>query len=231
MLNDSDVAGTTATDALNELARTRPNYTVPYRGAVARLNATKTSLSFPYLVVFDRVDRDTDGFWDAGAPTRFTVPAGISKVRLKAGVRFEDSANAGVNQLQIFKDGATLQASPYDSTRVYSSGSSVNVANVCTTVIDVEEGNYFEVSVSSSVTGVNEVNASAFTYFEIEVIETTNVIGFARNYTAPYRGATLQRSSAATSISSPYIVSWQTVQYDSDSAWDAGSPTKAIAGS
>ena len=40
---------------------------------------TSTDTSIPW----DATVYDTDNFWSAGNPTRFTIPSGVSKVRLK----------------------------------------------------------------------------------------------------------------------------------------------------
>jgi hypothetical protein len=58
-----------------------------FRGATMRL---AIDVSIPdgtdAAVAWEAVVYDTDGFWTAGQPTRLTMPAAVSRVRLKAGV-------------------------------------------------------------------------------------------------------------------------------------------------
>lgn len=49
---------------------------------------------------------DTDGFWDAGNPTRFSIPTGITKIRLMGSLALQASTVSGSVFLSFEKNGA-----------------------------------------------------------------------------------------------------------------------------
>jgi len=139
---------------------------LPFKGALVRRASTLSITTTPTSVPFTDATYDTDGFWSGAAPTRLTVPAGITKVRLWARLRWTGgSANHGA---RIYKNGAAFAgqgdfkaASGYTDAD-YSFGS---------TVVAVATGDYFELQPYASATrtgGANEVQ------FAIEVVETAD---------------------------------------------------------
>lgn len=139
---------------------------LPFKGALVRRATTLSITTTPTAVPFTDATYDTDGFWSGAAPTRLTVPAGITKVRLWARLRWTGgSANHGA---RIFRNGAAFvgqgdfkAASGYTDAD-YSFGSAV---------VAVTAGDYFELQPYASATrtgGANEVQ------FAIEVVETAD---------------------------------------------------------
>lgn len=151
------------------------NWSTPFRGARAKFTADKTGLNLSVGVVlsWDAADNDTDGFWSAGAPTRLTVPAGITKVRLHASVRMTTGAAGGNQALYIQKNGSALY--PGSGSISYPSAFSTLDAATPTAVVDVEEGDEFRVYyfVSSQT---NETLDADNTFFSIEVVETADAV-------------------------------------------------------
>jgi hypothetical protein len=145
-----------------------------WRGARLALTSTKTGLSSGYIVAWDTAVVDTTGFWAAGSPTRLTVPAGVSKVRLKWGVLAEELGSAGTILLRLRKNDAAL-ASPdaygLQSVRNTTTGYTTNAIHGQTPVLDVTAGDYFILEVIWSMAGMDQVRAAVETWFEIEVVE------------------------------------------------------------
>ena len=58
-----------------------------FQGALVRLTADEpVADSTDVAIPWDATVNDTDAFWSAGNPTRLTVPAGLSKVRLNGNI-------------------------------------------------------------------------------------------------------------------------------------------------
>jgi hypothetical protein len=154
------------------------NWAVPFRGALLRRTADATSLSFPWIAAWQAAVYDTDAFWSAGAPTRLTVPAGVTGVRLHGSIRLPDAASVGAINLQILRNGASVSAS-YPGTamwavRVGGTGFTDNAAFFITPVLSVSPGDYFELRVNRTGLGTpTTVLADAATFMAIEVIEVS----------------------------------------------------------
>lgn len=118
-------------------------------------------------VTWQAADFDTSAFWNAGAPTRLTVPSGVTKVKLSGGVRWV-SNTTGSRLITLFKNGASVAGrfSQQSLTGVIDqSGVSAD--------IPVVAGDYFEMIVFQSSGGALNITASDVTWFQIEVVEGT----------------------------------------------------------
>ncbi len=132
---------------------------LPFKGALVRRASTLSITTTPTSVPFTDATYDTDAFWSGSAPTRLTVPAGVTKVRLWARLRWTGgSANHGA---RIYKNGAAFvgqgdfkAASGYTDAD-YSFGS----------------GDYFELQPYASATRTGAANELQFA---IEVVETAD---------------------------------------------------------
>lgn len=141
---------------------------LPFAGArVGRSATTNFSTTGAWTPIQWNVEhRDTSNLWDVGAPSRFTIPAGVTKIRLMAGFQIDAADQADNNQFTFRKNG-----SDFPSGRViWSFGGGGYTNPGCfgvSDVIDVVPGDYFEcvyfISASLSVT------SSAF--FAIELVE------------------------------------------------------------
>lgn len=146
----------------------------PYGGARIRPSALQNySVTGAYDAVrFDTVDRDTDGFWNATAPNRFTIPQGVTKVRLTASLKV-DSADPIENNTFLFaKNGKWAETPGIGNTGLGGSGYNNPSGMLSSDVLDVHPGDYFELMYF--VSGSFSLNADRFlTWFAIEVVERT----------------------------------------------------------
>lgn len=149
----------------------------PFKGAMAIFSANKGLAAPTFPVLWDDVDYDTDDFWSAASPGRFTVPAGVTMVRLHATLDFVSGSFTGTNGqstiLQFGKNGSTnFRGSAINSPR---SGYSDSGFNVASPPIPVVEGDYFELRWNTSQSGTLTAKAGT-SLFSIEVLETEEVV-------------------------------------------------------
>lgn len=150
----------------------------PFRGAMAKQNADRAlSATLPIAPVpWDGVDYDTNTFWSAGSPGRFTIPAGVKKIRLQAMLQFLTGTFATTTittSLGFMKNGSsTFRGNAYGAnTPGYTDASFTAVSGI----IPVVEGDYFEVRWNTSRTGAATIEA-ARSFFQIEVIEAEETL-------------------------------------------------------
>jgi hypothetical protein len=137
-----------------------------FKGALVKLASAYTGHpATTYTAIpFDAEEYDTDGFHDNTTNnTRLTIPAGISKIRLTGNTKSDPGAGAFI--VQIYKNGAEYSLSP--SVRVDSATSNMGL-NICSPVLNVIEGDYFELNVFCNS---GKTFNTTQTWFSIEVIE------------------------------------------------------------
>lgn len=112
-------------------------------------------------------DPDSVGGWSAGAPTRWTVPAGVTEVRIRASVVF--AAGAGVRRaVQVRKGGVEFAG---EGTSRFPNQSSAAIFAQCVTArLPVTAGDYFETFVEQESGVALDVLSHNSTWMEIEVI-------------------------------------------------------------
>ena len=146
---------------------------LPFKGALLQRTSDLTSVSFPVLVPFQSTIYDTDAFWDVGNPSRLTVPAGVTKVRLQGCVSLAASASTGGVYVSFSKNGGgDVIGSGVFTVRQGTSGFTNNDFAAGTAVIPVTAGDYFELRVNATTTAWDDIQASTRTWFAIEVVET-----------------------------------------------------------
>ena len=110
---------------------------------------------------------DTNSFWSAGSNTRFTIPAGVTKVKLSAsmtGATQTDQVN-----ILIYKNGTNVYSSQPE---VDSTGADVPAA--FTPVLSVVAGDYFTlIAYSQLARNIGETPEGYTSWFSIEVVEGT----------------------------------------------------------
>jgi hypothetical protein len=110
-----------------------------FRDAMVRLTATEpVAASTDVAIPWDATVYATETFWSAGNPTRLTVPAGVSKVRLKANINWT-FGGSGYRHVWVHKNGALFFGAAKESD-LGDSG----VQSIGTAVVDVTPGDYFE---------------------------------------------------------------------------------------
>lgn len=143
----------------------------PWRGALVKLSADLTAVNFPFIVPWGSAVEDTDAFWSVGTPTRLAIPAGITRVRLGCFIELEDAAAAGSIHVEFRKNGGATDPANIASCRYGATGFVQNRATIYSYPGVVIEGDYFEVRIYCSISGVDQVKAAS--RFWLEVVEAT----------------------------------------------------------
>lgn len=112
-------------------------------------------------------DETITGIWNAATPTRLTVPVGVSRVRLTAGVLFASNAT-GRRRARILKNGLAFNGMA-ESTVAPVNGS-ITSFQVITPILDVAAGDYFEVYAFQSSGGNLDLTAGNSGTFNMEII-------------------------------------------------------------
>jgi hypothetical protein len=166
-------------DWINGGGLSQANWAVPFRGALVHKNATQsvpTGFTTPATITWNLADYDTDSFWAGGNPTRLTIPAGITKVRLIAGIRTtaEASAAAHSRRLEFLKSGAAF--SPGQTTFRFGQGTTAAELSmfIVSPVITVAETDYFEVIFAHGSGETLNLMDDGDTFFGIEVYEVSD---------------------------------------------------------
>lgn len=148
----------------------------PFRGALLKRTSDLTGVTFPLLVPWQAAEYDTDGFWNAGATTRLTIPAGVQKVRLGGQITLPDNALAHSVFMNIHKNGASnFVGQQVMNVRHGSTGYPDNFYFLpMGPAIPVVAGDYFELRVNTTATSLNAINvADGVSWFAIEVVQAT----------------------------------------------------------
>jgi hypothetical protein len=144
---------------------------LPFKGALLQRSTDLTSVSFPVLIPFESTVYDTDVFWDAGNPSRITIPSGVTKVRLQGCVSLAASATSGGVYVSFAKNGGgDVAGCGVFTVRQGTSGYNNNDFAVSTAVLPVTAGDYFELRVTSTTSNWDDIRASTRTWFAIEVV-------------------------------------------------------------
>jgi hypothetical protein len=147
----------------------------PFLGASVTLATTSPDIpNGPLTAVdWDTPTLDTSGIWNPGNPSRLTVPAGVSKVRVWGTVRWEYHVS-GIRVLFLAKnDSFDYQGAGGEVTiRPYTSGV-VNTLSCSTAPVSVSPGDYFTAQVLQNSGGVLRVLSGYQNSFNMEILETT----------------------------------------------------------
>lgn len=106
----------------------------------------------------------TTAFWAPGLPTRFTIPAGITKINLTAGYLLVAEAG-GDYQITIRKNGTTGWAANRHAS------ASTRVVSVTTGPVLAVATDYWEADIFTAAAATARVHTS--TFFALEVLEAT----------------------------------------------------------
>ena len=138
-----------------------------FRGAMVKLATDEPIADSTDMVIpWGATEFDTEGFWDAGNPTRLTVPSGVSRVRLLGNIRWQSSAT-GERQVLVTKNGAAFQGQPM----ARHGAAGLAGQNLTSPALAVSPGDVFELSVWHSAGASLNVEADSQTWFAIEVVE------------------------------------------------------------
>ena len=144
-----------------------------FMGAMVKKAADATAQNFTSAtaITFDTEVFDYGGFFDSGASTtRLTVPAGVSRVRIKAGVRVDSLTADLFVAIVVYKNGSPL----YDGVgqQLVETGSTSANPSLVTGDIPVVAGDWFELYLQIE-TDTSVTITAARTWFEIVAVEQT----------------------------------------------------------
>ena len=139
-----------------------------FRGALVHINAPQVISNITLTAVnWDLEVYDTDSIHESITyPSRLTVPAGVTFVKLVGNIYWADNST-GFRYFVIYKNGDLFNGSPI--LRCPATGTSEG--NICSPVVAVTGGNYFTLVVYQSSGGnLNVVNYQG-TWFAMEIIQ------------------------------------------------------------
>jgi hypothetical protein len=173
----------------------------PFSGALVSNSTTQTLSDSLVVMTWDTESYDVGDWHAGGAPTRLTVPSGVSKVRLTAFGNFPvTGTNAG--EVDIIKNGTTFRGMA--RANCYSTGN--EGISVATAVVDVTPGDYFEYRARGTI---NAELLQTDSFFAIEAVESTR------------KGALVFRNSTQSITSGAFrTLNWNDEVYDTDGFHD-----------
>lgn len=195
-----------------------PSVGFPFKGAMVNLAADATAQNYTSLtaISFDAELYDVGGWHDnATNNTRLTVPAGVTKVRITAGVLMQLGTASDWNSLVIHKNGAGFTGGSGQNTEPGVLATKRN--GFTTSVLDVVEGDYFELKFQ--VEADTSITINQGTTFSIQAVVT------AAPSVTP-RGAFVRLTASEAVTTAGKRVPWDETAYDTDSIWSAGSATR-----
>jgi hypothetical protein len=176
VLNPGDIlevrapAGSPADSALADVALRLRGDGAAVRCALVNLTADESVANTTTTAIpWDAAVEDIGGFWSGANPTRLTVPAGVSRVRLIANIDW-DSNTAGKRISWIDKNGAPYVGRPLIEQQAVSASSSNTRQNASTGPIAVTPGDYFELKVFQNSGGSRLVRLGNDTWLTIEAV-------------------------------------------------------------
>lgn len=145
-------------------------------GALLRLTAASTQTipdATPTAVTWDSIQYDDLSFWSGGNPSRITIPAGVTRVRITGGIRWTASGT-GERKLKVRSNGGTYEANSIWGSDDRPSDASGD-ATITSPILEVTAGQYFELIVEQNSGGGLDIDASTAAgnhanFFCVEVI-------------------------------------------------------------
>lgn len=141
------------------------------RGALVTRSADQTAANYTATaaIPFDSEVRDTDGIHSNTVNnTRLTVPSGVTLVRLKAMLRLANVAGDLWLHMLFGKNGGTPDF--VGNGRLLTEvGNGSPALNICSALLEVAPGDYFEVFLN--VETDTSISVQAMSWFEMEIVK------------------------------------------------------------
>jgi len=150
-----------------------------FRGALIAVSSGTTipdataNISIPW----DNVAYDTDGFFSLSAPDRFTIPAGINKIKLSAQIHWNGDAQGDRRLIMRKNEGGTADDDPENGQIVFLTDSATTLDAVDdyyqqgeSPIISVVEGDFFQLRPRHGAGNDLSVDSSA-TWWQLEVLD------------------------------------------------------------
>ena len=151
----------------------------PPRALLKIFTSQQITENTPTVLNWDAASYDPESLFTITQPSVLDIPANAIKARLRAGVRWESNAS-GYRRIRFLKNGTPHFDGNAVDTRAAVSGIETEVV-IQTPVLDVVQGDEFEVEVAHNSTQSGGINveaqsdsgspAAAATWFAIEIVE------------------------------------------------------------
>ncbi len=163
-------AGSPADSALADISLRLFGEGDSFRGAAARLTADESIANNTTTAVpWDSTIEDVGGFWSALNPTRLTVPAGVTRIRVTGNVNW-DVNGTGKRIAWIDKNGGPFAGRPAVEQQAVSSAGSTTRQNLTSRPIAVIAGDYFELKVFQNAGASRLVLSGNDSWLSIEAL-------------------------------------------------------------
>lgn len=137
----------------------------PFRGALLSKNVAQTVLANVLTILAWQVSEEDRGGWFANPGDNFvSVPPGVSRVRLSAGVSWS-SAGGSFKDITFLKNSLPSPGLPADR-----GTGGASLVSIVSAVVAVVPGDEFSVEVRHNVAPDADVLVSEMTYFSVEAI-------------------------------------------------------------
>lgn len=156
--------------------------------------------------------------------TRFVVPEGVTKIKLSGGARLSDPGETGnaVAFLSVQKNESFVFDGRPELSKNLLDNNGSNSFTIKSPALEVVEGDFFELNIfQNNETEDNALNLlnGSFTYFGIEVVESTKTTPFPQVMVEkPFEGALLELTSNIVdpvSVSGTFVsIDWDQATYD-----------------
>lgn len=186
--------------------------------AVLKLASDVTNITPPHTISWPAAVLDELGAYSGAAPTRLTVPSGVTHVVLYAIVAGRDTGTATQSMdIEIRLNGSSGVVGNARSAfaQAESSTQTCRVAQTC--ILPVSAGDWFDCSVQVPVAGVSDIlSAAAFPTL------------FVMRSVASVAGAMTYLTSDETGLSGVTAATWDAESYDTGAIWSAGAPSNWV---
>ncbi len=144
---------------------------VGHRGARVHMTSQQTiNNNTVTTLTWGATDFDTNVFWSAGSPTVFTVPAGVSQVRIYTSVGWV--AGAFRRDISVIKNGGSFAGTVHSQFITATGAPSIEgIISEVTGTITVSAGDTFAVQAFQNSGVGQKVDNQDYTWFEIEVLQ------------------------------------------------------------
>lgn len=155
-----------------------------FRGALVSKSAAQEVANNTFAdLTWETVHYDDGGWFGSSGDTFFTVPVGVTKIRLSSGLVFEADAD-GERRVQFAINDAAVQGASIQSRWQSSSATDTHIVTTVSAVIQVSAGDKLEVGVKHVAGAALDVQAGTATWFNVEAVEQTGIDTNFNNVTA-----------------------------------------------
>ena len=119
-----------------------------------------------HTVNWGKASYNLSGFWSSSDNTKITIPAGVKKVRVSSNILWT-SQDDGRRGMRLRKNGNYIAGGFYSMN--FGQGTTPNSAT--SSVMEVSEGDYFEMEVLQNSGKTLDLREDPYTWFNLEVVD------------------------------------------------------------